>query len=157
MRTTVCMAAVISACSGCVSAPPQPVISSGVDTTVSADDPNCREYTRGAVIDGQEQQLVGRACLQSDGTWKIVEGTSEHSAQIVTVYTPPPYAAYPYPYYDPWPWSSPFGLGIGASFVFFNGHHHGFHHHGFHRDHGGGHHHGRMATGMHRFDGSHHR
>jgi hypothetical protein len=154
MRTTICLAAVISACSGCVSAPPQPVMSAGVNTTVAADDPNCREYTRGAVIGGQEQQLVGRACLQSDGTWKIVEGTSEHPAQIVTVYTPPPYAAYPY--YEPWLWGSPFGLGFGASFVFFNGHHHGFHHHGFHRDHDGDHHHGRMASSMHRSGGGHH-
>jgi hypothetical protein len=151
MRRTICLAVVISACSGCVSAPPEPVqpMIFGENTTGAADDPNCREYKGQAMIGGQEQQLVGRACRQSDGTWKIVEGTSEHPAQVVTVYTPPPYSAYPY--YDPWLWGPPFGLGFGASFAFFGGHHHGFHH-----DHDGGRHHGGMAFGMHRFGGGHH-
>lgn len=30
----------------------------------------CREYTTTAVIDGQQQEVVGKACRQPDGTWK---------------------------------------------------------------------------------------
>jgi len=32
----------------------------------------CREYQSGATIGGQVQQTVGVACLQPDGTWRIV-------------------------------------------------------------------------------------
>jgi surface antigen len=31
---------------------------------------NCREYTTTGIIDGQQQQILGRACRQPDGTWK---------------------------------------------------------------------------------------
>ena len=31
---------------------------------------DCREYTTTAVIDGQQQQILGKACRQPDGTWK---------------------------------------------------------------------------------------
>ena len=30
----------------------------------------CREYTTTGIIDGQQQQIVGQACRQPDGTWK---------------------------------------------------------------------------------------
>ncbi|MBE9558968.1 MAG: hypothetical protein IMF08_19070 [Proteobacteria bacterium] len=33
----------------------------------------CREYTSNANIDGQAQQVFGRACRQPDGSWQIVE------------------------------------------------------------------------------------
>lgn len=33
----------------------------------------CREYTQTIVVGGQKQQGYGRACRQSDGTWKIAE------------------------------------------------------------------------------------
>jgi hypothetical protein len=32
----------------------------------------CREYQSTAMINGQPQQTVGTACLQPDGTWRIV-------------------------------------------------------------------------------------
>jgi hypothetical protein len=32
----------------------------------------CREYQSTAVINGQPQPTVGTACLQPDGTWRIV-------------------------------------------------------------------------------------
>jgi hypothetical protein len=32
----------------------------------------CREYNTTTVIDGAPQQTVGTACLQPDGTWRIV-------------------------------------------------------------------------------------
>ncbi|MBI3516400.1 MAG: hypothetical protein HY060_20405 [Proteobacteria bacterium] len=33
---------------------------------------NCREYTAQTMIAGQPQQTVGTACLQPDGTWRIM-------------------------------------------------------------------------------------
>jgi surface antigen len=33
----------------------------------------CREYQSTAVIDGQPQPTDGTACLQPDGTWRIVK------------------------------------------------------------------------------------
>ena len=32
----------------------------------------CREYQSTAMINGQPQQTVGTACLQPDGTWRII-------------------------------------------------------------------------------------
>ncbi|HZS85111.1 MAG TPA: hypothetical protein VFA50_19710 [Stellaceae bacterium] len=32
----------------------------------------CREYTTTSIVGGQPQQLYGTACLQPDGTWRIV-------------------------------------------------------------------------------------
>jgi hypothetical protein len=34
--------------------------------------PQCREYTTTSIVGGQPQQVVGTACLQADGTWRIV-------------------------------------------------------------------------------------
>ena len=39
-------------------------------TFQSQDGQPCREYTTTAVIDGQQQQILGKACRQQDGTWK---------------------------------------------------------------------------------------
>jgi len=116
---------------------------SDFQTKVSATDPNCHDYTGTGMIDGKPEQLVGHACLQPDGSWKVAEGTVAQPDQYVMVYPPPTYYAdggyYPdyYPGYwgDPWLW----GAGLGSSFLFFGpGFHHGFFHHGggFHR--GGG-------------------
>ncbi len=33
---------------------------------------NCREYSGTITIDGQEQRSYGTACLQPDGSWRIV-------------------------------------------------------------------------------------
>ena len=113
---------------------------------VAADDPNCRDYTGQATIDGKEQKIVGRACLQSDGSWRVAEGSPENPSQYTAVY--PAYAPSYYPgyyysdYYDPWFWDPPFFF--GGSFVFFD---HRFHHHdhGFHGGHGHFMHHGGMG------------
>lgn len=32
----------------------------------------CREYTTHALIGGKTQQIYGKACRQSDGSWKVV-------------------------------------------------------------------------------------
>lgn len=57
---------------------------------VPADSANCRAVVGQAEIDGTIQQVVGRACLQSDGTWQIVQ--SEDGSVLWY-----PVAAYPYP------------------------------------------------------------
>lgn len=130
-------------CSGCVEPPPPPVVIAPVSAKVAADDPNCREYTAVATIAGEQQQIVGRACRQADGSWKIVEGTPEQPGQVILVY-PPPSPDYAYPPSYPWFWGPPFA--VGASFVFFTGHgrHFAGHHHfrGHGHGHGGGGSHG---------------
>ena len=35
-------------------------------------DQHCREYTRTIYVGGQAQEGVGKACLQRDGSWRIV-------------------------------------------------------------------------------------
>jgi len=154
MRALVCSAAFALLCSACVADPPAPPTLVGPVTDfqskVAADDPNCREYTGQAMIDGKEQPVVGRACQQADGSWKIAEGTADNPGQYTAVFPAAPYAGYYpgyYPYYypgyyyadlwpyDPWFWGPPFGF--GASFVFFDHHHHGGHDHFGHFGHGG--------------------
>ncbi len=138
MRIVFGTAALAIACSACVAPPPPPMVISQVSSAISGDDPDCREYTALATIAGEQQQIIGRACRQTDGSWRIVEGTPEQPGQVILVYPPPDYA-YPYPPYYPWFWGAPFA--VGASFVFFAGHHHGGHHghHGGHGSHGGHH------------------
>jgi len=153
-------------CSACVAAPPPvpvaylppPVVPaappaapgdaaapavSNFQTKVSATDPSCHDYTGEATIDGKPAQLVGRACQQPDGSWKVAEGTTDNPNQYVMVYPAPVYAGGYYPYWGdywdyPWLWDA--GFGFGTSFIFFDRHFHhgGFHHGGFH--HGGFHH-----------------
>lgn len=48
-------------------APPPPPTPVGSYSTA-----NCREYSGTIVIDGVEQRSYGTACLQPDGTWRIV-------------------------------------------------------------------------------------
>ena len=161
MRALVGSAVLALLCSACVAAPPPappPVASAitGFQTKVAADDPNCRDYTGQAMIEGTSQPVVGRACQQPDGSWRVAEGTAANPNQYVAVYPPPTYPVYYPGYYyadywpyDPWFWDAPFGFGGG--FVFFDHHFHGGH--GFHggggfHDGGGGSFHG--GGGMHR-------
>ncbi|KGV91162.1 hypothetical protein X897_3314 [Burkholderia pseudomallei ABCPW 30] len=115
-------------------------------TTAPIDTSDCRAITGQADIDGTMQQVVGRACLQSDGTWRLVQNPDGS----VPWY---PLAAYPYP--DPWYWGAPFFVGAGTTFVFVDRFHH---FHRFHRFHpmtpshvgppaGGGVHHGPSRSG----------
>lgn len=143
MRNVMSLLAIICSCSACVTPLPQPPAMSPAATATPANAPECREYTAEATIDGKVQQMVGRACRRDDGSWQIVEGTTDQLAQIVTVYPASPYSYYG-PYYGPWYWGPPFGF--GASFLFADRHHH-FHHDGFH--HGGFHHGGVHHGGMH--------
>jgi hypothetical protein len=144
VRPAIFATTVLILAAGCVEPPPPPVLIAPGPATVAADDPNCRDYTALATIAGEQQQIVGRACRQPDGSWRIVEGTPEQPGQVILVYPPPsPDWAYPYPSY-PWFWGPPFA--VGASFVFFAGH--GHHFGGHHR--GRGHAHSGAAHGGHR-------
>jgi hypothetical protein len=115
MRELTLVVGVTLACSGCVPPPPQPVFTQ-VASQVAPDDPNCRVYSAQATIDGRPQAIAGRACRQTDGTWRIAEGPPGQTPQFATVYAPPPYSYYPY--YDPWLWDWPIGLSLGTSAIF---------------------------------------
>ncbi len=75
----------------------------------------CQQVVGQAEIDGTQQQVVGLACLQPDGTWQVVDTSGGAVA-----YPAPAY------YVDPWYWA-PVGVGFGASFIFVDRFHH-FHH-----------------------------
>jgi hypothetical protein len=53
--------------------PPPPVYSAPPAVAPMASGRQCREYESTAMINGQPQQMVGTACLQPDGTWRIVK------------------------------------------------------------------------------------
>jgi hypothetical protein len=71
--------------------------------SVAALQANCREFTRTVTIDGRNQQLVGQACQQPDGSWRIVQESSPAMEDL-----PPTVYAYPYPYYWADGWGTPF-------------------------------------------------
>ena len=100
----------------------------------------CRAVVAQAEIDGTEQQIVGRACRQSDGSWQM-----EQSSDGSIVWYPDT----GYPYDDPWYWGPAVFVGTGASFVFIDRfhHHHHFDHFG-HFGHFNGVAHGRIGVPM---------
>ena len=52
--------------------PPPPAYYAPQASTPMASGQQCREYQSTAMINGQPQQTVGTACLEPDGTWRIV-------------------------------------------------------------------------------------
>ena len=72
----------------------------------SADASVCRLVAGQAEIDGAVQQITGRACLQPDGSWQIVE--DDAAAQALS----PDYD------YGTWYWGPPVVSGVGVSFIF---------------------------------------
>jgi surface antigen len=128
---------VLLACGGCIAtaaaqtAPLDPAFASAA---------TCRQITAQAQIDGRVQNVTGLACLQSDGTWQMVQD----------VYAPPEYAppGYAYGWYDPWYWGPP--IGFGTAFFFVDRDHHRHHlDHVFVR-------HAGFGAGFHRGDFDHH-
>ncbi|ASL42566.1 hypothetical protein bAD24_I03695 [Burkholderia sp. AD24] len=81
--------------------------------TPLADTSTCRFVVGQAEIDGVMQQVSGRACLQPDGTWQIVQ---DDAGALAPAY-----------YYDPWYWGPPVVFGVGVSVIFVDRFHH-FHH-----------------------------
>ncbi|MDT5318556.1 MAG: hypothetical protein QOD88_1078 [Mycobacterium sp.] len=156
MRPGTLLTSFLLACTGCAAVPPPEPVVTQATMTASPSDPACRDYTAQAIIGGSPQTLVGHACRQADGSWRVTGGFPGQAQQIVGVYPDAPYLVSPY---DPWFWGPPIGLSIGA-FVFVDhgrgrhfhdfGHVRGFafngiHHEGFHRPdtgHSGFHHRG---------------
>lgn len=130
------------ACAGCIAAaPPAAVITELTEHDVPGQ-PQCRDYTANAIIDGLQQQIVGRFCRRSDGSWEAVETAPGQPTQYVTYWPPYGDAAA----YDGWLWGPPFGFSLGAVFFRDRDHHfHRFHHFG----------HDFLADGMHH-DFDHH-
>ena len=91
----------------------EPVLSQ-VASNQAPDNANCRDYNALATIDGRPQPLVGRACRQPDGTWRISEDVLGNTSPSVVTYLPPP-AGYPV-YGDPLLWDFPIGFSIGVPF-----------------------------------------
>lgn len=132
------LALLATACT--VPLPPPPATPPAPAGSVAEQPPEyCREYTAPATVGGTTQQTVGTACLDPDGTWRIVDAQnapSGNATEVVPPAAPPPaYPAYPYypaygyspyPYY-PYPayWGPSTSVGIG--FAFGSGGHH--HHH----------------------------
>ncbi len=77
---------------------------------------NCRDFTAPVTVGGQQQQAVGQACQQPDGSWRVTQNTPGLPEQV---YTLPPQALslypypYPYPYPDPYYWWDPWFYGPG--------------------------------------------
>ncbi|OGT32343.1 MAG: hypothetical protein A2W28_05615 [Gammaproteobacteria bacterium RBG_16_51_14] len=40
----------------------------------TTDGTNCRDFNQTLTVDGQEEEMTGTACRQTDGSWKIVNG-----------------------------------------------------------------------------------
>ena len=53
-------------------APPPPVYYAPPQVAAPAPAPYCRDYRGDATLDGQGTPFYGRACLQADGRWHIV-------------------------------------------------------------------------------------
>ncbi|WP_133647724.1 hypothetical protein [Paraburkholderia flava] len=122
-----------------------------VNVSSTLDAGNCRAVSGQAEIDGTTQQIVGRACQQSNGTWQIVQ-TDDGNVLW--------YPAGAYPYADPWWYGPPLFIGAGVGFIFVDRFHHFhrfYHYNHFHQF--GYHHFGASAMGgfHHGFGGGHRR
>jgi hypothetical protein len=109
---------IVLACAGCVAEPePQPMVTN-VTSEVAPDDPNCIDYRAQAAVEGQPGLLVGRACRQKDGIWRVSEGPDGAPPQTIALYAPPQYD------YDPWLAEFPIGFSLGNAVVFVDRQHH---------------------------------
>jgi hypothetical protein len=99
---------------------------SGVSVRAAQDAAGCEDFTARADVDGMQQDIVGRACQQPDGNWRITQGTPEHPDEDTLIYAPPAYGGYSLD--DPWLLGLPLGFAIGTV-VFINREHHFHGHH----------------------------
>jgi hypothetical protein len=103
---------------GCVVPPPPQPVFLQVAGDVAPDDAKCRDYHAQATVDGQPVEIVGHACQQDDGSWRVTEGPAGAPPQVMIMYPPPPLA------YDPWLWDFPIGFSLGTAVVFVDRKHH---------------------------------
>jgi hypothetical protein len=111
-----------ASCTTVVAPPPQ---QASIAASPASGQEFCREYTSKAVIDGTPQDMVGLACQQPDGRWKLVDGTAPPPDGPQA--SPPPTVVYPYPY--PYYYYYPYPTYFGPSFGIFFGGRFGHHHH----------------------------
>jgi hypothetical protein len=88
---------------------------------------NCREFDTPVMIDGQEQQASGVACLQPDGSWQVQQqGVAGQPPQTYTVAPQAYQPYYPAAYaVDPWFYGPPLFFGgafIGGGWGYRHGH-----------------------------------
>jgi hypothetical protein len=121
----------------------QPLPMQRIPTT----DPNgayCREYQQRVTVGGRPQESYGTACMQPDGSWKILPNEVTQQADVddieyieppryvsQPVYVVPPPAYYePDPYYYR-PYSYPY-MRSGFNITFGSGGHYRGHHRPYH-------------------------
>lgn len=61
-----------------------------ISVNANAAQTTCREYTKNINIGGRVQQAYGKACLQEDGTWRIVSGDDEIINEQIDIYNDEP-------------------------------------------------------------------
>lgn len=54
-----------------------------------ANEPYCREYTETVTVAGKKQQGYGTACMQEDGSWKVMSQALEPETNTVSDWNPP--------------------------------------------------------------------
>src|SRR6266478_1035450 len=97
-------------CSACATQPYQSTASTPpfeVQAQVPPES-NCREFTAPVTVGGQQQQAVGQACQQPDGSWQITQNTPGLPPQV---YTLPPQEIHLYPSPEPYYWWDPWFYG----------------------------------------------
>jgi hypothetical protein len=135
-------------CAGCAHPSMPPVVTNVTVAPNTAATP-CRDYSLAVTNGDKPQTVLGHACKQPDGSWRITEGPPEAPAQFQTVYWPPDAVDYDD---APWLWDAPFGFSLG--FPFFLDVHRHFH--AFGHLHGGNFGHFGMAGFSGRSHGFHH-
>jgi hypothetical protein len=117
-------------CSACYYAPPPPppppVVATQPPPGPTPSAQSCREFDTPVVINGQEQEAYGTACLQPDGSWQVQQATPGQPTQTYVVqpqvyqtYYPPAYLA------NPWYYGPPLfvgGIFIGGGWGYRHGH-----------------------------------
>jgi hypothetical protein len=104
-------------CAGCIVQPPPPPPPVVVAPAPQIAGQDCREFTAPVTVNGQPAEATGEACLQPDGSWRVVQNTPGVAPPQVFVVPPPPEYYYAYPY----PWWGLVDIGIGGAVVFRGG------------------------------------
>jgi hypothetical protein len=71
MRTALA-SILVALCASCA-VPPQPILIAGRATPQDGNPPDCRNFTTRTRDAGHEDKASGKACRQTDGSWRIVQ------------------------------------------------------------------------------------
>ena len=104
-------------CTACAAIGPSPAAVEVISQRVTPEDAACRAYYAHVQMDGRMRDITGRACRQSDGSWKVAEGPPENPAQVQTVYTPDAHAVF-----STWSNNPPIGISLGRPVMFWTPH-----------------------------------